>query len=96
MIILKSLLAILLNNTQRLHVKMKEKIAFWLLKSSMERHARIARRLYWLKSTVDESWGAPEKVEQEKKLLHAKAKKHESFARTIQRIIHIYNASKSI
>jgi hypothetical protein len=75
---------------------MKEKIAIWLLKSSMKRNIRIAKHLYWLKGTVDESWGPPEKVEKEKKLLHSKAAKYESAAKTIQRIIHIYNASKSI
>ena len=75
---------------------MKERIAFWLLKSATKSHLRVAKHLYWLKGTVDESWGDPEKVKHEKKILHDKAVQRENAARCLQRIINIYNASKSV
>lgn len=75
---------------------MKERIAMFLLKSAAVKHIKTAKHLNWLKDTIHDDWGTPEKVKKEKQSLIDEAEKHENAARRIQRIINIYNANKSI
>lgn len=77
-------------------LNMREKIAILLLKSAAKRHLRTARHLRWLMNGINNEWGTPDKIAKEKELLRSDAEKHENAARRIERIIHIYYASKSI
>ena len=75
---------------------MRERIAIFLLKSAVKKHLKIAKHLHWLKNSIYDEWSTVDNVHKEKEKLRLDAEKHENAARRIQRIINIYNASKSI